>query len=305
VTHGPDEVRALAAERDEKRRAKDFAGADALRDRIAELGYRVVDGPQGATLEPLEAAAASTTIRPADVESVLDEPATVDATLTWVLEGWPDDVRRALDAFRANAGGMSLQFVVADVTDGGEDLGDDVELLRLEPGSGWAVARNAALRRSRGRIVLALDGSVEPTGDAVTPLADALEDPSVGIAGPFGIATEDLREFHESDGPEVDAIEGYCMAFRRELLVEIGPFDEKFRWYRTADIELSFRAKDAGYRCVVVDVPVRKHEHRMWHATSPEERERLSKRNFYRFLERFRGRTDLLVSNRATDADDA
>ena len=45
----------------------------------------------------------------------------------------------------------------------------------------------------------------------------------------------------------------------------------------------------------LVEVPVRKHEHRMWHATESAERDRLSKRNFYRFLERFRGRTDLLV----------
>ena len=298
----PAEVRALAAERDERRGAKDFAAADALRDRIAELGYRVIDGPQGATFEPMEAAGTAP-VRAADVESVLDEPATADATLTWVLEGWPDDVRRALAAFRAHAGGATLQFVVADVTGGGEELGDDVEILRLEGDTGWAAARNAALRRSRGRVVVALDGSIEPTGDTVTPLARALEDPTVGIVGPFGISTDDLREFHESAGPDVDAVEGYCMAWRRELLAEIGGFDERFRWYRTADIELGFRARDAGYRCVVVDVPVRKHEHRMWHSTSPEERERLSKRNFYRFLERFRGRTDLLVANRPGGSD--
>jgi hypothetical protein len=33
----------------------------------------------------------------------------------------------------------------------------------------------------------------------------------------------------------------------------------------------------------------------MWASTPPSERERLSKRNYYRFLERFRGRVDLLV----------
>jgi hypothetical protein len=300
----PPEVAALAAEREDARRAKDFATADALRDRINELGYRVVDGPQGAVVERLDAAAPSVpvaaAVRAADVESVLEEPATADATLTWVLEGWADDVRRALEAFRAHAGDRTLQFVVADVTGGDERFDRDVEHLRLEPGTGWAGARNAALRRSRGRIVVVLDGSVEPLGDIVTPLTAALDDDRVGIVGPFGISTDDLREFHESEGPDVDAIEGYCMALRRDLLAEIGPFDEKFRWYRTADIELSFRAKDAGYRCVVVDVPVRKHEHRMWHATSPEERDRLSKRNFYRFLERFRGRTDLLVANTST-----
>jgi len=42
-----------------------------------------------------------------------------------------------------------------------------------------------------------------------------------------------------------------------------------------------------------------RHEHRMWANTAEQERARLSKRNFYRFLDRWRGRTDLLVSNRS------
>jgi GT2 family glycosyltransferase len=85
------------------------------------------------------------------------------------------------------------------------------------------------------------------------------------------------------------------MAFRRDVIRDAGLFDEKFTWYRTADIELSFRLKDAGYRAVVVDVPVDRHEHRVWASTPPSERDRLSKRNFYRFLDRFRDRFDLLV----------
>ena len=144
-----------------------------------------------------------------------------------------------------------------------------------------------------------MDGSVEPEGDVFGPLERALEDPSVGVCGPFGISTDDLREFHDSDGigpdREVDAIEGYLMAFRRDVLRDVGLFDEKFRWYRTADIECSFRVRDAGYRAVLVDVPVRRHEHRVYHSTPPAERDRLSKRNYYRFLERFRDRFDLLV----------
>ena len=295
MTEVPDEVRALAAERDERRRAKDFAAADALRDRIAQLGFAVIDGPDGPSFEPL-AAAEPLRIAPHDVESVLDEPPTADVSVHWVVEGWPEDVARALAGFRANEGGRDVQYVVADVTETDPaTYGEGVEVLAVETGTGWGAARNAGLKRSRGRIVLAMDGSVEPTGDVFGPLEAALGDPSVGVAGPFGISTEDLREFHDSDGPEVDAIEGYLMAFRRDVIRDVGLFDEKFRWYRTADIECSFRIKDAGMRALRVDVPVTKHEHRMYHATPEAERDRLSKRNFYRFLERFRDRYDLLV----------
>jgi GT2 family glycosyltransferase len=295
MTEVPDEVRAIAAQRDERRRAKDFAAADALRDRIAQLGFAVIDGLDGPSIEPL-AAAETLRIAPHDVDSVLDQPPTADVSVHWVVEGWPEDVVRALAGFRANEGGRNVQYVVADTTETDPaTYGDGVELLELEIGTGWGAARNAGLKRSRGPIVLVMDGSVEPTGDVFGPLKAALDDPSVGVAGPFGISTEDLREFHDSDGPEVDAIEGYLMAFRRDVLRDVGLFDEKFRWYRTADIECSFRIKDAGMRALRVDVPVIKHEHRMYHATPEAERDRLSKRNFYRFLERFRDRYDLLV----------
>jgi len=295
VSEVPDEVRALAAERTERRADRDFAAADAIRDRIAELGFRIVDGPGGPSFEPIASAAAERD-RADQIQSLLDGPATRDVSVHWVVQGWPEDVVRALAAFRANQAGRDVQYVVADLTETDPAVyGAEVEVLTLEPSMGWGAARNAGLKRSAGRIVLAVDGSIEPTGDIFDPLLQALQDPTIGICGPFGISTHDLHEFHDSPGPEVDAVEGYLMAFRREVLLDVGLFDDKFRWYRTADIDFSFRVKDTGLRAVVVAAPVTRHEHRMYHSTAPDERDRLSKRNYYRFLERFRGRFDLLV----------
>jgi cysteinyl-tRNA synthetase len=297
----PEEVRRLASERDERRKAKDFRAADALRERIAELGYRVVDSPRGPTLEPMVAALpqAPSRLRPEDVVSVVGGRVTCDVSVQWVCEGWPEDIARALAGFRTNERGRDVQYVVADVSGADpEGFGEGVEVLSLVEGTGWATARNAGLKRSRGGVVLAMDGSIEPTGDVFGPLEEALTDRTVGVCGPFGVVTEDLQSFEESTGPEVDAVEGYLMAFRREVLGTVGLFDEKFRWYRTADIEWSFRVKEAGLRTVVVPVPVAKHEHRMWFGTPPAERAKWSKRNYYRFLDRFRGRFDLTVSGR-------
>lgn len=300
MSDAPQEVRELAAERAQRRAAKDFAGADELRERIARSGWSVVDEPTGWRLEPIDVStvdAQPSPLRARDVRSVLDEPATADVSIHWVVEGWPNDVRRAIDSFRSTAGGRVVQFVVADVT-GEPDAtwGEGVEVVPLESATGWGAARNAGLKRSRGRVVLAMDGSVEATGDVLGPLEAALADPTIGVCGPFGIVTPDLREFDATDGPEADAIEGYCMAFRREVLTTAGLFDEKFRWYRTADIEYSFRIKDLGLRAVIVPVPVERHEHRMWFQTPPAERAKWSKRNFYWFLDRWRDRYDLTVS---------
>lgn len=86
------------------------------------------------------------------------------------------------------------------------------------------------------------------------------------------------------------------MAFRKADAEAVGGFDRKFRFYRIADFELSFRLRDRGGRQArVVPVPVRKHAHRLWEATEPAERDRLSKKNFYRFLDLWREREDLIA----------
>jgi Glycosyl transferase family 2 len=293
----PDEIRALGERRAAARAARDFETADALREEIAAAGWVVVDEPAGWRLEPAVAEAPAP-VPASAVGSLLDEEPTHDVSLHWVVEGWPQDVSRAIEGFRAWAGGRRLQFVVADVTAADPaGWGPDVEVIRLHAGTGWAAARNAGLRRSQGRLVLVLDGSIEPAGDVLGPLESALADPSVGLCGPFGIVTHDLREFDSApEAGECDAIEGYLMAFRREVLTVAGMFDEKFRWYRMADIDWSFRVRDASLRALVVPVPVTKHPHRMWFETPPAQRAAWSKRNFYRFLDRWRDRWDLVQS---------
>jgi cysteinyl-tRNA synthetase len=47
----PAELLALLPERAAAKRAKDFATADRIRDRIAAAGWRIVDTPDGARLE--------------------------------------------------------------------------------------------------------------------------------------------------------------------------------------------------------------------------------------------------------------
>jgi hypothetical protein len=292
----PEEVRTLARERERLRSERDFAAADAVRSRIEGLGYRITDTPAGPRADPIVSNIPR--IRAAGIQRAHEGAATAEFSVHWLVEGWPQDIRRGVESFLGFEEGRSVQHVVADSSGGVPDPSawpETAEYLPLETGTGWAEARNAGLRRSTGAIVLIVDGSVEASGDVFGPLEEALADPAVGIAGPFGLVTADLREFRNSPGPEVDAIEGYLMAFRREVLQLAGGFDERFTFYRSADLEYSFRVKDRGLNAVVVEVPVQRHEHRMWANTPEDERARLSKRNFNRFLDRFRGRFDLCV----------
>lgn len=55
------------------------------------------------------------------------------------------------------------------------------------------------------------------------------------------------------------------MAFRREEALAVGGFDARFRFYRNADIDFSFRLRDRGGRAMVLaNLPISRHEHRLW-----------------------------------------
>ena len=147
-----------------------------------------------------------------------------------------------------------------------------------------------------GEVIVLLDTSLEPRGDWLTPLLTALAAPDVGLAGGWGVTSADGRTFEEAPPGDVDAVEGYCLALRREALQRVGGFDRRFRWYRNADLDLSFAVRAAGWRAVRTEpLALERHAHRAWEAVPPDERDRLSRRNFYRFLDHWRDRPDLLL----------
>jgi GT2 family glycosyltransferase len=225
-------------------------------------------------------------------------------TLLTVVHGWRADAERWLLSVFTNTK-ADFEAVIVDNSGDAHIAGwlatrvaERLRIIALDPPLGFAAAVNAGIDAAAGDAVVLFDPGVELTGDAITPLLRALEEPTVVVAGPFGLrGIGTLKEFRESPGPNVDAIEGYCMAFRRTDAVTVGGFDPRFRFYRIADVEFSFRLRDRGGRALAVaGLPVEKHEHRLWEATEPAERERLSKRNMYRFLDRWRDRGDLLVT---------
>jgi cysteinyl-tRNA synthetase len=252
----------------------------------------VVDSAEGSKLQAVKA--------PPLVEPA---PTPRAVTLLTVVHGWrPDAERWLLSVFTHSKADFEAVIVdnSGDQRIAGWLRGRAAERLRvvtLDPQLGWAAAVNAGLEAGAGEAVVLFDPGVELKGDAISPLLAALRDPTVAVAGLFGLrAGREMKEFAESPGPDVDAVEGYCMAFRRADALAVGGFDSRFRFYRIADIEFSFRLRDRGGRAVVVaDLPLERHEHRLWDSTDAAERERLSKRNMYRFLDRWRGREDLLV----------
>ena len=310
----PDEVLAAAHERSKARAARDWPTADRLRAEIEAAGWTVVDRGTDFALSPsappdLEEGSRLRYGASKNVPSRLDDAPAGIATVILIATDWPTDLGRALTAVRATSPHGVSVVVVADDPSGEQATALDavaeagVEVVWTSERLGHAAATNIGIRRASGPVVVLMDTSVEPTTDVVTPLVGSLEDPTVAVAGGWGILTYDLRTFAEAPGGAGDAIVGNRMAFRRAAAGERGPLDERFRFYRNLDIWWSLVLRDEGEgqpprRAVRVDVPAERHEHRGWASLPEEERARQSKRNFYRIIDRFGSRRDLLVRER-------
>jgi cysteinyl-tRNA synthetase len=315
----PDEVLSAAHDRSRARAERNWPEADRLRAEIEAAGWKVVDRGTDFALSPA---------RPPDIEegervrygssssvpSRLEEAPVGSVSVVVIATDHPADLERGLGPLRDHAAdGMQVVVVANDPSDEQATALDTLD--QLDPGGpgvatevvwtsarlGHAAALNAGIRRASAPVIVLLDTSVEPTGGIVTPLVDALDDDTVAVAGGWGIVSDDLRRFRDAPAGDVDAIEGYLMAFRRADYVQRGPLDEAFRYYRNLDIWWSLVLRDGGQetpprRAVAIDVPAERHEHRGWAELPDAERDRLSKRNFYRIINRFGSRRDLLVT---------
>jgi hypothetical protein len=280
-------VVALAERRAAARAAKDFAASDALRDEIAAHGWLVKDTADGWSLT--EKPPYELHDRVTDLPDRSDQPDTRPVTVAILAEGWPDDVRRCADSVRMHTDAYVL------VLDAGTGFTyDGAEVLHLATHPGWAAARTALLRADTATVHVALDPSVELTGDAITPVLRAFDDPGVVVAGGWGVnVADDWLSFHDAEPGEVDAVLGYLLAVRRSAALATPPHP-KARFYRNADMEWSFALREAGGKAVMTEpLPAVKHRHRGYHDTDPAYRDKESKRTYDRFLQRFRGHDDL------------
>jgi hypothetical protein len=306
----PAEVLDAAHARARARAERDWPEADRLRAEIEAAGWHIVDRGTDFALTPatpptLEEEGVVRYGSSSAVPSLLDEPSTGLASVVLVATDWPADLERALNGLaRTSPEGVGI-VVVADgpspeQADALEAVArPSVEVVRTSERLGQGAALNVGLRRATGEVIVVVDTSVELTGDVVTPLVRALDDPTVGVAGGWGIVSDDLRRFTDAPPGDVAAIEGYAMAFRRSDAATRGPIDERFRFYRNLDIWWSLVLRDEGEgapprRAVAVELPATRHEHRGWTSLPDEERDRLSKRNFYRIIDRFGSRRDLI-----------
>lgn len=302
----PADILALSHERDMLRRKGQYDRADALKRQIEEAGYAIKDNPHGAHLIILPSIEVDgATYRTArQLPSLLDETDTCLFSVNVLAHNSFEQIQRCLESVQRFAGSTDIEIILVDNASRDElniwaatmqHVDARLHVLRVSRTMGEAEARNIGLKQSRGRYILLLDSSVELTGDVFTPLAKALANEEIGITGLHGLRTDDLRHFEEGQGSKVEVVDKLCMAFRRKLLKKVGLFDEGYRFPYYMDIDFNFAVRDSGAKVVVTpDLPVTCYPILQYADLSDAERTRLTKRNFYRFLEKWGDREDLL-----------
>jgi cysteinyl-tRNA synthetase len=296
----PAEIRNAAEEHGRARAARDLRRADSLRAEVD--GWRVDD--VGGSRVLLSNGARRLGRRDqtrissgAELRDRRQDPPTGSWAVCIVSREFPDDLARCV--------GSVLRFLPADgdvfVLDQGSsresmrraaDLDDGpVHVVLADRDLGEGAGRNALMRLARGRLLFQLDPSVELTGDIFAPLSEALALESTGVSGPWGLrAVDHLKEFSEVAIGGCDAIQGYCFATRREDLLEIGGFDERYRFYRNLDIATSLALRERGLRAVAAGAEhAVRHAHRAWERLADDERQKRSRRNYDRLVRRFDG----------------
>jgi GT2 family glycosyltransferase len=159
-----------------------------------------------------------------------------------------------------------------------------VQFIRLQENLGFAKANNHAARLAKGEYLLFLNPDTLVAEDAVYQMLDFMQQhPQAGalglrmLDGSGEFLPESKRAFpalmpaffkltgfarlfprsavfnayalghlHETENHPVDVLAGACMLVRRNLLLQLGGFDEQFFMYGE-DIDLSYRIRQAGY----------------------------------------------------------
>jgi lipopolysaccharide/colanic/teichoic acid biosynthesis glycosyltransferase/GT2 family glycosyltransferase len=184
-----------------------------------------------------------------------------------------------LEALKQQEGllwGQDYEVIVVD--DGSVDRTAEVagsffvQVVR-QPNAGPATARNRGVRSARGELLAFTDADCVPCPDWLEKLTQPFKDPAVvGVKGAyltrqvshvsrFVQLEYEYKDAHMQRHSSIDFIDTFSAAYRKEVFLQNGGFDETFRNPAVEDIEFSFRLARKGYRMVFEPLATVFHQH--------------------------------------------
>jgi GT2 family glycosyltransferase len=203
-----------------------------------------------------------------------------DSIASIVIPNWngAHHLRVCLDALRAQTY-SPVEVILVDngSTDGSQELVaaqyPEVRLLALDRNLGLTGGNNAGFQVAQGHILISLNNDTEAHPRFIEALVMALQEhPEAGMAASKMLLFDRRDQIHSTgDGYGVDGIPfnrgvwqrdegqfdepgwifggcGGAVAYRRDMLDDVGLFDESFFMY-CEDVDLNWRAQMAGWRC--------------------------------------------------------
>jgi len=135
-----------------------------------------------------------------------------------------------------------------------------VKLVEKEHG-GYPSAMNTGIRVAKGNLILNIDSDTYISEDWLTKVLGEFRNPQVGIVGGYVVTAPTsgfwakLAGFESEDRYDrikskyVDFLTSTCTAYRRQLFIRVGLFNEALR--RGSDEDLAQRAIEAGWKIVL------------------------------------------------------
>jgi len=147
-----------------------------------------------------------------------------------------------------------------------------MQVLKMPTAGGPAQARNLGARSAKGDILFFIDADVTIPADTVHQIYAIFQD-APNLAAVFGsyddapAETNFLSQYknllhhyvHQTSNEEATTFWSGCGAIRRDVFLEMGGFDKKYRRPSIEDIELGYRLKKAGYKIRLIKTLKVKH----------------------------------------------
>jgi GT2 family glycosyltransferase len=172
-------------------------------------------------------------------------------------------IGHCLDAIAQQTAGRNVEIVV--VNDGSADNTSDVVQrysgvrVITQANAGPAAARNRGALATCGTILLFTDDDCVPTPNWLDAMLEPFENPDVvGTKGVYRTLQKSLVarfvqiEYEDKYRlmarlPDIDFVDTYSAAFRRDRFLEMGGYDTSFPLACAEDVELSYRMSARGW----------------------------------------------------------